>query len=116
MRYALNRVAAASLVALIGCNSSQTAPGSSDTSATPVPEMVRTCESIRADIIGLATQRGVSIVKIYDPKAIKIEPKKVSCSGRAVVSSAQQTKLYYRNYMDEEGDWLLEYAEQPLEK
>jgi len=105
-------IAFASLAAsiLISCGGTEKPP--EPESAKPV----RTCESIRDDIISLAMERGVSIVKIYDPSPVKIEAKKVSCVGRAMVSSGQETKLYYRNYVDQEGDWLVEYSEEPLEK
>ena len=91
--------------------------GSATNEPAPKPSVtVRTCESIREGIIRLAGERGVTIVKIYEPTPIKIEPKKVSCTGRAVVSSGQEAKIYYRAYQDQEGDWLLQYAEEPLEK
>ena len=46
--------------------------GSADRQPTPpVAEVVRTCESIRSDIIKLAGERGFTIVKIYEPTTIK---------------------------------------------
>ena len=91
--------------------------GSADRQPTPpVAEVVRTCESIRSDIIKLAGERGFTIVKIYEPTTIKTEPKKVSCTGRAVVGTGEEAKIYYRNYQDQEGDWLVQYSEVPLEK
>ena len=94
-----------------------TACGSATNEPAPKPtETVRTCESIHKSIIRLAGEHSVTIVKIYEPTQVKIEPKKVSCTGRAVVSSGQEAKLYYRAYQDQEGDWLLQYAEEPLEK
>ncbi len=103
-------LAALGLLPLAAC-------GSATNELEPKPtETVRTCESIREGIIRLAGERGVTIVKIYEPTAVKIEQKKVSCTGRAVVSSGQEAKIYYRAYQDQEGDWLLQYAEEPLEK
>lgn len=94
-----------------------TACGSTTNDPAPKPtETVRTCESIREGIIRLAGERGVTVVKIYEPKPVKIEPKKVSCVGRAVVGTGQETTVYYRSYQDQEGDWLLQYSEQPLEQ
>lgn len=80
----------------------------------PVAEPIRNCDSIRGGIIELASTRGVIIVKIYEPETITDMPQMISCSGRAVVDSGQQATLYYRNYKDQEGDWLLEYSEQPF--
>lgn len=79
-------------------------------------ERVRTCESIREDIIRLAGERGVIVVQIYEPTPVKIEPKKVSCKGRAVTGSAQETTVYYRAFEDQEGDWMIEYSEAPLDE
>ncbi|MBA2935313.1 hypothetical protein HZF05_14590 [Sphingomonas sp. CGMCC 1.13654] len=88
--------------------------GSND-NPPPAPEIVRTCESIRSDVIRIAATNGVTMVKIYDPKTLKTGPKEISCSGRVLVSSGQSTTLYYRDSQDEDGDWLVQYAEQPLE-
>lgn len=95
---------------LSACGGAESAP------EPEVTETVRTCESIRDDIINLATERGVNIVKIYNPSPVKIEATNISCVGRAMVSSGEEAKLFYRNYVDQEGDWLLEYSEEPLEK
>ena len=52
--------------------------GSATNEPAPKPtETVRTCESIRDGIIRLAGERGVTIVKIYEPAPVKTEPKKV---------------------------------------
>lgn len=103
--------ALASVAFLSACGSEE----ETQEAAVPVAEPIRSCDSIRDGIIDLASTRGVTIVKIYEPKTITDEPKMISCSGRAVVDSGQQAKLYYRNYQDQEGDWLLEYSEQPFE-
>lgn len=110
MRKSKLALAALALMPLAACGSGETEPAPKPT------ETVRTCESIREGITRLAGERGVTIVKIYEPTPVKIEPKKVSCTGRAVVSSGQEAKIYYRAYQDQEGDWLLQYAEEPLEK
>lgn len=101
----------------LACTTLLTAYGTADTeeqAAAPVTETIRTCDSIRDGIINLASGRGVTIVKIYEPKTIIDKPEMISCSGRAMVDSGQQVTLYYRNYKDQEGDWLLEYSEEPL--
>ena len=97
----------------LACMSLLAACGSEE-SAGPVAETIRSCDSIRNDIIDLARTQGVTIVKIYEPKTIINEPKLVSCSGRVVLSTRQETTLYYSNYEDQEGDWLLEYSDEPL--
>ena len=92
--------------------------GSADTSANLAVEQQsekKTCDSLRSEVIRIAATNGVNIVKIYDPKLIKDEPKKTSCSGRALVSSGQEAILYYRDYQDDDGEWLVQYAEQPLD-
>lgn len=97
---------------LTGCDAGEeaTAPA-----ASPTAEFVRTCDSITPEVIRTAATNGVTIVKIYDPKTIKTEPKKISCSGRALVSSGQEATIYYRSFQDEDGDWLIRYAEQRLD-
>jgi hypothetical protein len=75
----------------------------------------KSCDSLRSEVIRIAATNGVNIVKIYDPKVVKEEPKKTSCSGRALVSSGQEAILYYRDYQDDDGEWLVQYAEQPLD-
>lgn len=102
-------MALALIAGLAGCN--QPAP----TPAEPIKE-VRTCESIRADVIAISEKNPVNIIKIYDPKAVVTEPKKVSCSGRAALSNAMEATVYYRAFEDEEGDWMVEYSENPLDK
>ncbi len=93
-----------------------------DETATEVAatEPVRTCENIREQVI-LLSERNVAanvntIIKIYDPKTVKAEPGKVSCSGRAILSNAEETTVYYRAYQDSDGEWLIEFNEKPLEK
>jgi hypothetical protein len=110
--YAL--VFAAFLTACGGASTSgnDTAPATSDAGVT---EEARTCASIRSYVIKTAAENGVNIVKIYNPKTILNEPKKVSCSGRALVGSGQEAIVYYRNYQDSDGDWLVEYSERRLD-
>jgi hypothetical protein len=108
-------LSAAALV-LSGCGE---APSDTDAAAgadnLAAMATVRTCEGIRADVISIAAGHGVNIVKIYDPVVVKNEPKKISCRGRALVSSGQEATIYYRDTQDADGDWLVQYAEQPLE-
>ena len=106
----LKGTALASVSLLAACGSEEVA----QEPAGPVVETIRSCDSIRDGIINLASGRGVTIVKIYEPKTLLDEPKMVSCSGRAMVDSGQQTALYYRSYEDQEGDRLLEYSEEPF--
>ncbi len=92
--------------------------GSDDSVANAAGEQQsekKTCDSLRSEVIRVAATNGVNIVKIYDPKVVKDEPKKTSCSGRALVSSGQEAILYYRDYQDDDGEWLVQYAEQPLD-
>lgn len=115
-RAALALVLAAGLAA---CGDNQSAKDEAAEIAKVEP--ARTCESIREQIV-LLTERNVgknsnnTIVKIYDPKTVKSEPSKVSCSGRAMLSNAQEATVYYRTYKDADGEWLIEYNEKPLEK
>lgn len=102
------------LLSACGEPSQTTTGGNAD--SPPTPEIVRTCESIRPEVIRVAATNGVTVVKIYDPTTIKAEPKKISCTGRALVSTGQEAKIYYRDVQDEDGDWLIQYSEQPLEK
>ncbi len=108
--YALSGFTLVASLSACGPNGGQPAPAS-----PPTPQIVRTCDSIRPEVIRTAAANGVSIVKIYNPRTIKSEPKKVSCSGRALVSSGQEAKIYYRDFQDDDGDWLIQYAEKPLD-
>ena len=108
-------LAALALLSACGEPSGTTTTGG-DADSAPTSEIVRTCESIIPEVIRVAATNGVTVVKIYDPKAIKTEPKKISCTGRVLVSTGQEAKIYYRDMQDEDGDWLIQYAEQPLEK
>lgn len=74
-----------------------------------------TCDTVRAEVIRVAANNGVNIVKIYEPKTIKSTPTKAVCSGRALVSSGQQAAVYYRTFQDADGDWLVEYSENRLD-
>lgn len=92
---------------------------SPDKPAENVPSVetteVRTCESIRDDIIRIAGQNGVNVVKIYDPKTIRDTPKKLDCTGRAMVSSGQEATIFYRSFEDADGDRLVQYSEQKMD-
>ena len=77
-------IGALAAIPLTACGSATNEPAPKQT------ETVRTCETIREGIIRLAGERGVTIVKIYEPTPVKIEPKKVSCTGRAVVGIAAE--------------------------
>lgn len=98
---------------LAGCGSADE-PASAP-SPTPAPQVATSCSDLRDDVIRTAATNGVTIVKIYEPKTIKSGPAGSSCSGRAVISTGQAAKIYYRNFKDEDGDWLVQYAEQPFE-
>jgi hypothetical protein len=106
---------AANLTACGGSAPSTNTETASEAGAAAPSIESRTCESIRSDVIHIAAGNGVNIVKIYDPKVVKSEPKKISCSGRALVSSGQEATLYYRDSQDADGDWLVQYAETPLD-
>lgn len=103
-------IAFAFVACLTGCGGKTTS-----TAAETPAESIRTCETIRADVIRLTEKNPTSIVKIYNPVTVKNEQKKVSCSGRAMLSNAQEAIVYYRAFEDPEGDWLVEYAEKPLD-
>lgn len=102
-------MALALLVGLSACSQPDPTP------LEPVQE-VRTCESIRDDVIALTEKNPVSIVKIYEPTVVMTKPKKVSCSGRAMLSNSMEATVYYRAFEDPEGGWLVEYSENTLEK
>lgn len=78
-------------------------------------EPVRTCESIRAEVIRIAAGNGINIVKTYVPKALVSTPDKICCSGLALVSSGQEARIFYREFKDAEGDWLVQYSETALD-
>lgn len=86
-----------------------------DNLASTEPAEVRTCESIRDDVIRIAGQNGVHVVKIYEPKTIVDTPDKLDCSGRVLVSSGQETTLYYRSFKDADGDRLVQYSERKMD-
>ncbi|PZT90761.1 MAG: hypothetical protein DI625_17140 [Sphingomonas sp.] len=86
-----------------------------DNLASTEPVEVRTCESIRDDVIRIAGQNGVNIVKIYEPQTLVDTPDKLDCSGRVLVSSGQEAKLYYRSFKDADGDRLVQYSEQKMD-
>lgn len=102
---------AATLLSACGGSASQTTNASASTKV----ERPRTCESIRPEVIRIASGNGVNIVKIYDPKTIGSGPKKVTCSGRALLSGGQEALFYYRNYQDADGDWLVEYNDNKMD-
>ena len=105
------------LLLLTACGEAPTSTSTGgNAEKAPTPKVARTCESIRPDVVRVAATNGVVIVKIYEPVTLLTEPKKVSCSGRAVVSTGVEAQIYYRSFQDEEGDWMIQYAEQPLEK
>lgn len=107
----------AALALLSACSEpSETATTGGDADSVATPKIVRTCESIIPEVIRVAATNGVTVVKIYDPKTIKTEPKKISCTGRVLVSTGQEATIYYRDMQDKDGDWLIQYAEQPLEQ
>lgn len=116
----LNRAALALVLSagLAACGDNK--PAEDEAAEIAKAEPARTCESIRERIVLLSERNaGTSnntIVKIYDPKTVKSEPSKVSCSGRAMLSNAQEATVYYRSYKDADGEWLIEYNEKPLEK
>lgn len=72
-------VAVASAAILSACSSEE----ETQEAAVPVAEPIRSCDSIRDGIINLASTRGVTIVKIYEPKTLTDRPDMISCSGRA---------------------------------
>ena len=83
-------------------------------------EPVRTCESIRAQVVLLSERNAATnintIVKIYDPKTVKSEPSEIRCSGRAMLSNAEESTVHYRAFQDADGEWLIEFNDKPFEK
>ena len=96
-----------------GCGGGETTEN--NTVAVQAHIDANTCDTIRAEVIRVAATNGVNIVKVYDPKTIKSTPTKAVCSGRALVSSGQEAKIYYRNYQDADGDWLVDYSDNRLD-
>ncbi len=113
-KYSYVAITLAAMLSACGDGGSSTNTETVSAATTPSVE-AGTCESIRPDVIRIAAGNGVNIVKIYDPKVVKSEPKKISCSGRALVSSGQEAVIYYRDSQDADGDWLVQYAEEPLD-
>lgn len=103
---------------LTGCGDNK--PAEDDAAEVAQAEPVRTCESIRAQVVLLSERNAATnintIVKIYDPKTVKSEPSEIRCSGRAMLSNAEESTVHYRAFQDADGEWLIEFNDKPFEK
>lgn len=105
-------------VSLAACSDNK--PTEGDETGVAQAESVRTCESIRAQVVLLSERNAATnittIVKIYDPKTVKTEPNEIRCSGRAILSNAEEATVHYRAFQDADEEWLIEFNDKPFDK
>jgi len=74
------------------------------------------CNNLRSEIIAMTEEdrasRGYALIKIREPKTISNTDKQISCSGQAIWTDGDTTGINYKNYIDEDGDVMIEY--QPI--
>ena len=71
------------------------------------------CDNVVSEInfisMDYLSLKGYSIEQIYERKVILDENYEISCSGKALLSDATRKNIFYRAYIDEENDWIVEY-------
>jgi len=71
------------------------------------------CDNTRDEIIKLSEQNkettGFALVKIYEPAELSRNADELKCSGLALWSDGDKTRIAYRSYIDEEGERFIEY-------
>lgn len=72
------------------------------------------CAWLKYETLRLFYFKDKSIVKLYDPTETFRSSTEVRCSGRAAWSDATSTPVYFRTYVDEDGDELVEGGETPF--
>ena len=96
-------IAAAAAIATAGCESL----------SSKVDQASSTCENIRQDIIDLSEKdmasRGYALVAIYEPTELSKTDKELNCRGKASWSDSDTTGITYKQYIDQEGNVMLEY-------
>ena len=92
-------IAAATAIATAGCSA--------------LDQAASTCENIRQDIIDLTEEdrvsRGYALVAIYEPTEVSKTDKELKCRGKASWSDGDSTGITYKQYIDQEGDIMIEY-------
>ena len=92
-------IAAATAIATAGCSA--------------LDQASSTCENIRQDIIDLTEEdrasRGYALVAIYEPTEVSKTNKELKCRGKASWSDGDSTGITYKQYIDQEGDIMIEY-------
>lgn len=71
------------------------------------------CANLREDIIELSEKdrsaNGYALVAIYDPTEVSRSEKELVCTGKAAWSDNDETGLIYKQYIDQEGDTMIQY-------
>ena len=92
-------IATATAIATAGC--------------TALDHSASTCENIRQDIIDITEKdrasRGYALVAIYEPTEVSKTDKELKCRGKASWSDGDSTGITYKQYIDQEGDIMIEY-------
>ena len=76
-------------------------------------QALSTCENIRSDIIELSEKdrasEGYALVAIYEPTKVSKSEKELNCRGKAFWSDNDETEISYKQYLDQEGNLMLQY-------
>ena len=91
------------------------APESTEVVAELAPAALPSCSQIRSDVIRAFKKGEVQLVKVYGPTEVSRSATEVQCTARAVWSDANPDGIWYRLYVDEEGEQLVEGRAAPLE-
>ena len=71
------------------------------------------CDDLREQIVELSekdrAKDGYSIVKIYEPQETSRSDQEIACRGMAHWSDLDKTPITYRNYVDSEGEVMIEF-------
>jgi len=97
-------IATATAIATAGCESL----------SSKVDQASSTCENIRQEIIDLTEKdrasRGYALVAIYEPTEVSKTDNELNCRGKASWSDQDKTGITYKQYIDQDGNLMLEYT------
>lgn len=92
-------IASAALLTTAGCDS--------------ITQSFSNCADLREDIIELSekdrTANGYALIAIYDPTEASRSEKELVCTGKAAWSDNDETGLTYKQYIDQEGNTMIQY-------